>query len=80
MSVQIKFSTAVSPGDPESRPCTIVGKRPNLTKVPFTAIAPLLGNRVSEEVHSLSHVYTHTHLYNYMQGKTLFGTASSYNY
>ena len=46
----IKFCTSVPGGDPESRPCTIVGKRPNLDKVPFTDVAPFLGNRVSEEV------------------------------
>ena len=46
----IKFCTSVPEGDPENRPCTIVGKRPNLDKLPFTDVAPFLGNRVSEEV------------------------------
>lgn len=50
MSVQIKFSASVPAGDPESRPVTIVGKKPNLTKVPFADVAPFLGTRVTEEV------------------------------
>ncbi len=46
----IKFCTSVPGGDPESRPCTIVGKRPNLNKVPFTDVEPFFGNRVSDKV------------------------------
>lgn len=48
--VDIEFCKVVPSGDPLERPITIVGKKTNLSKVPFASVLPYLGNKVNEEV------------------------------
>ena len=51
--VDIEFCKAVPSGDPAERPITIIGKKANLSKVPFASVLPYLGNKVNEEVSGL---------------------------
>ena len=46
----VEFCKVVAPGDPAERPVTFVGKKNNLSKVPFSSVLPYLGNKVDEEV------------------------------
>lgn len=46
----IEFCKVVASGDPAERPVTFVGKKSNLSKVPFASVLPYLGNKVNEEV------------------------------
>ena len=48
--VDIEFCKVVPSGDPLERPITIIGKKTNLSKVPFASVLPYFGNKVSEEV------------------------------
>ena len=47
---EVVFCKSVTPGDPNERPCTILGKPKNLESLPFSAVAPFLAPRVTEEV------------------------------
>ena len=47
---EVVFRRTVGPGDPDKRPCTIVGKLENLRRLPFDAISPYIAPRVDEEV------------------------------
>ena len=47
---EIVFCIAVPSADPSDRPVTILGKKANLKKVPFSDVAPYLAPRVSAEV------------------------------
>ena len=47
---EIVFCSAVPSSDPSDRPVTILGKKANLKKVPFSDVAPYLAPRVSAEV------------------------------
>ena len=49
--VDIEFCKVVPSGDPLARPVTIIGKKTNLSKVPFASVLPYLGNKVNEEVY-----------------------------
>ena len=46
----IEFCKVVASGDPSARPVTFIGKKTNLSKVPFASVLPYLGNKVNEEV------------------------------
>jgi hypothetical protein len=48
--VDIEFCKVVPSGDPLERPVTIVGKKTNLSKVPFASVLPYFGKKVNEEV------------------------------
>ena len=48
----IEFCKVVASGDPAGRPVTFIGKKTNLSKVPFASVLPYLGNKVNEEVYS----------------------------
>ena len=50
---EIRFYTTVPAGDPAERPCTIVGKKSNLSVVSFASVAPYLGNKITEDVSTL---------------------------
>lgn len=47
---EVVFCKSVTPGDPNERPCTILGKPKNLQSVSFAGVAPFLTPRVTEEV------------------------------
>ena len=48
----IEFCKVVPSGNPAERPVTIIGKKCNLSKVPFASVLPYCGNKVDEEVSS----------------------------
>ena len=48
--VDIEFYKVVPSGDPLERPITIIGKKTNLSKVPFASVLPYFGNKVNEDV------------------------------
>ena len=56
--VTIKYLGEVPAGDPQSRPCRIIGKLANLRQVSFSQVSGYLAPRVDETVKAkLSYVY-----------------------
>ena len=50
MSTIVQFLEEVPPGDPEKRPCTVLGKKKNLKIVDYVTVSPYFGDKVTKEV------------------------------
>ena len=50
-AVSLEFVKNVKPGDPNTRPVTILGKKDDLEGLHFSRVSPYLGGRVTEEVY-----------------------------